>query len=612
MGHDAFRADSRARRRGRWGSFSPRRPGRGAGGRRHRRRQHRRRRHDARAAHLPRPRHGRCTPSAAPSTRSAGGAAPARRWTVKEELAAYGAEPDWFGLGDRDLATHLVRTRMLDAGYPLSAVTAALADRWQPGVTLLPMSDQRVETHVVVTTRRPAGPRRCTSRSGGSGTARRCEPAAFVQVGVDDARPAPGVAEAFAAADAVLLAPSNPVVSVGTILGVPGLRAALLATPGASPASRRSWAERSCAAWPTGACRPSASRSAPRASAGTTAAARRGGLLDAWLVHTGDAGRGARRRRPRRAAAHVLSRGDRRARPRRPGRRRCLSAVPDEVSVRARRAGCRSSRPGDDLAAAIAAAVPASPTATSSSSPRRSCRRSRAGWCRSPPGADREAARQKAVRDETVRVLARRGPLSIVQTRQGWVVAAAGVDASNVGQGSLVLLPVDADASARALRDRLARPARGRRRRGRQRHLRPHLARGAHRRRRRVGRGARAGRPPRRRRRLRQPAGDHARSPWSTSSPRPPTWSRASSPGCRWRWSAACRSSRRPATRAPGRCVRDPADDLFPYGARDLVGARAPAADLVPRAGEREAVAEAFRVAGAGSARVPGRAALRR
>ncbi len=71
-------------------------------------------------------------------------------WTVKEELAAYAADPDWFGLGDRDLATHLVRTRMLDAGYPLSAVTAALAQRWQPGVSLLPMSDQRVETHVVV------------------------------------------------------------------------------------------------------------------------------------------------------------------------------------------------------------------------------------------------------------------------------------------------------------------------------------------------------------------------------------------------------------------------------------------------------------------------------
>ena len=55
-------------------------------------------------------------------------------WRIKDELAAYGAEPAWFGLGDLDIATHLVRTRMLDAGYPLTDVTAALCDRWQPGV----------------------------------------------------------------------------------------------------------------------------------------------------------------------------------------------------------------------------------------------------------------------------------------------------------------------------------------------------------------------------------------------------------------------------------------------------------------------------------------------
>ncbi len=71
-------------------------------------------------------------------------------WQAKEELAAYGVEPTWFGLGDRDLATHLVRTQMLEAGYPLSAVTRALCERWQPGVTLLPMSDDRVESHIVI------------------------------------------------------------------------------------------------------------------------------------------------------------------------------------------------------------------------------------------------------------------------------------------------------------------------------------------------------------------------------------------------------------------------------------------------------------------------------
>ena len=71
-------------------------------------------------------------------------------FTVAGELEAYGAEPRWFTLGDRDIATHLVRTEMLAAGYPLSAVTEALCDRWQPGVHLVPMTDDRVETHVVI------------------------------------------------------------------------------------------------------------------------------------------------------------------------------------------------------------------------------------------------------------------------------------------------------------------------------------------------------------------------------------------------------------------------------------------------------------------------------
>src|SRR6476620_9234660 len=81
-------------------------------------------------------------------------------WRVKDELAAYGVGPDWFGLGDRDLATHLVRTQMLDAGYSLSAVTEALCARWQPGVRLLPMSDDRVETHILVDDAEEASGRR--------------------------------------------------------------------------------------------------------------------------------------------------------------------------------------------------------------------------------------------------------------------------------------------------------------------------------------------------------------------------------------------------------------------------------------------------------------------
>jgi len=69
---------------------------------------------------------------------------------LKEELGAYGVGPEWFGLGDRDFATHIVRTQMIGAGFPLSAVTEALCDRWKPGVRLIPMTDDRVETHVAV------------------------------------------------------------------------------------------------------------------------------------------------------------------------------------------------------------------------------------------------------------------------------------------------------------------------------------------------------------------------------------------------------------------------------------------------------------------------------
>src|ERR1051325_7643660 len=72
-------------------------------------------------------------------------------FTVKEELLASAVGPSWCGLGDSDYATHIVRTQMLAAGYPLSAVTEALCDRWQPGVRLIPMTDDQVETHVVIT-----------------------------------------------------------------------------------------------------------------------------------------------------------------------------------------------------------------------------------------------------------------------------------------------------------------------------------------------------------------------------------------------------------------------------------------------------------------------------
>jgi LPPG:FO 2-phospho-L-lactate transferase len=153
------------------------------------------------------------------------------RFTAAEELAAYGQAPDWFTLGDRDLATHIVRTRLLEAGMPLSEVTARLCERWQPGVRLLPMSDDRVETHVVIDDPDAQGGRRAIHFQEWWVRLHAAVPARqFLAVGIEQAVAAPGVLAAIREADIVLLPPSNPVVSIGTILGVPGVRDALRGT----------------------------------------------------------------------------------------------------------------------------------------------------------------------------------------------------------------------------------------------------------------------------------------------------------------------------------------------------------------------------------------------
>jgi LPPG:FO 2-phospho-L-lactate transferase len=157
-------------------------------------------------------------------------------WSVRSELAAYGVEPTWFGLGDRDVATHLVRTQMLDAGYPLSAVTEALCQRWLTPVLgsrvrLLPMSDDRVETHIAIADQdSPSGRRVVHFQEYWVKLRAEVPAAAVVVVGLDEATPGPGVIDAITDADLVLVPPSNPVVSVGTILGVPRVREALTAT----------------------------------------------------------------------------------------------------------------------------------------------------------------------------------------------------------------------------------------------------------------------------------------------------------------------------------------------------------------------------------------------
>src|SRR3954451_18490190 len=205
-------------------------------------------------------------------------------FTVAEEFAAHGEGPEWFTLGDRDLATHVVRTRLLGQGLTLSEATARLCERWRPGVRLLPMSDDRVETHVEIDDEsglRAVHFQEWWVRLHASVPARR-----ILALGIESARPAPGVLDAIRTANVVLLPPSNPVVSIGTILGVPGVRDALRGTRapvvGVSPivggAPVRGMAD---------ACLEAIG---VETTAGAVAGLY-GDFLDGWLVDTSDAAR---------------------------------------------------------------------------------------------------------------------------------------------------------------------------------------------------------------------------------------------------------------------------------------------------------------------------------
>ena len=119
---------------------------------------------------------------------------------------------------------------MLRAGYPLSAVTEALCDRWTPAARLLPASDDRCETHVVVTDPTDGERRAIHFQEWWVRYRAQIPTHGFAFVGSEQATAGPGVAEAIAEADVVFLAPSNPVVSVGAILAVPGIRGALRST----------------------------------------------------------------------------------------------------------------------------------------------------------------------------------------------------------------------------------------------------------------------------------------------------------------------------------------------------------------------------------------------
>jgi LPPG:FO 2-phospho-L-lactate transferase len=137
-----------------------------------------------------------------------------------EGLATYGREA-WFGLGDRDLATHIHRTLRLAEGAGLAQVTAEICARLGVEARVLPMTEDAVRT-LITTASGPRGFQEYLVRDGAAEEIERIE-----LDGVEQARPAPGVLDAIAAAERIVICPSSPVVSIGTILAIPGVRAAL-------------------------------------------------------------------------------------------------------------------------------------------------------------------------------------------------------------------------------------------------------------------------------------------------------------------------------------------------------------------------------------------------
>jgi LPPG:FO 2-phospho-L-lactate transferase len=154
-------------------------------------------------------------------------------WAVMDELARLGGD-DWFRLGDRDLATHLFRTGRLAAGEPLSAVTAGLCARRGIAVRMLPVTDDPLRTRVTLAAPTALGP--AGTEVGFQDYFVRLAhdvPVHSVRfAGAVDARPAPGVLDAIGHADLILVCPSNPVVSIGPLLAVPGVEDALRARRG--------------------------------------------------------------------------------------------------------------------------------------------------------------------------------------------------------------------------------------------------------------------------------------------------------------------------------------------------------------------------------------------
>ena len=145
-------------------------------------------------------------------------------WQAMESLRAYDAARAWFNLGDRDLGTHLFRTGALADGLSLTEVTARIAERWGLGLRMLPMTESTVATRVTV-----EGEGEIGFQDYFVGRQHSVAVSAVRFDGIEGSKPGPDVLDAIASAATVVIAPSNPIVSIGPVLGVPGIREAVAA-----------------------------------------------------------------------------------------------------------------------------------------------------------------------------------------------------------------------------------------------------------------------------------------------------------------------------------------------------------------------------------------------
>lgn len=213
---------------------------------------------------------------------------------VSGELRAYGVGWPWFTLGDLDLGTHITRSHLLRSGLSLADATDRITSRWDLGVHLIPATNDEVETHVVVDDPDSANGSNKTKEMHFQEwwTKHRATLPAkkFLQIDVEGSTPAPGVVEAILEADVVLLAPSNPVVSIGTILGIPGIRDAVARTAapvvGISPIIGGAVVRGMADACLTAIGVETSALAVAEHYGSRTAA----GVLDAWLVGEEDAG----------------------------------------------------------------------------------------------------------------------------------------------------------------------------------------------------------------------------------------------------------------------------------------------------------------------------------